>query len=208
MEPNQTQAPEPGAEGTANGAPATAGQQATDWQTKAQEWQNRYAGLQGKFQQEQAKWAETAHKLQTVTEQLQATVGEKEGLAAQLASLNEAHGTTQTELATLKAKQARTSLIMAEYPDLLELETKGLLPDGNGDDLKGKLTTLRETLKARGAEAVTKTVQGSTPPPPTPTGNKTADDLRAAMFTALSQGNMAEYNQLYDQLVQAKRTSK
>ncbi len=203
MTEQTNQAPEAGAEGTGHdAAPPTAGQQ-VDWQTKAQEWQSRFTGLQGKYQQERTRWAEDVAQLHELDTQLQTLTGDHEKTLADLTGLHGQHDALQTELKVAKETHDRLHLIMADYPDLIEFEVKGLLPDGSGDELKGKLTAFKEALKARGAAAVQNTVAGSTPPPPAPNPPKDAKTLLNEAMAAARSGDRKRYDELYGEYLKA-----
>jgi hypothetical protein len=72
----------------------------------------------------------------------------------------------QTKHTAADAELGRFKLIATDFPDLLSLEAKGLLPAGAGDELKGKLTTLRETLKNQGQQNTVQQRVGETPAQP------------------------------------------
>ena len=128
-----------------------------------------------------------------------AALGEKEALALEKASLAEKHDTVTGELDVLKESLGRLNVIIADYPDLLDFEKQGLLPDGAGDELKTKLGNFKTALTARGAAAVTAQLQGATPPAPAaPPPAKGPEAIRESAFQALREGKQDDYNRLMD----------
>jgi hypothetical protein len=191
-----TQTPDQAAPGTGQAAPGTGEQ--TDWRAKAEEWQRRFTGLQGTFQREQGKLAEAQAKLLELNEQLTSLTGAKEALALEAEKYRTQATTTLAERDTLKGQLDRLGVLM-QFPALMSLEQKGLLPAGSGDDLRAKLAELQKTLQSQG---IANTLpEGATPPGPNP-AKKDRAALMAEVRRYQAEGKTAEYNQAYDALLQ------
>ncbi len=203
--PDDTPTPGTDAPGTAQGAPGTGGQQ-VDWQTKATEWQQRFTGLQGRFQKEQNRAAELQAQLQEAQDKLTALMGEKDEVSTKFTGLNEQHGSLTKEHAASKVQLERLKLIAMEYADLLPLEMQGLLPDGAGDELKGKLAAYRTFLQAQTQQAQAKMAADATPPPAPPAqGSTNPEDLMKQAVEALRKGDVDTYNQLSAEFYKLKK---
>lgn len=192
-----TNTPDPAAEGTASGAPATGGQPAIDWETDANPYKKRFAGLQAKYQTDAAQWQAGSTKLFDATEQLKALTGDHEALRTQFAALDAKEKAAAQELAGLKVAQERTGIIVKEFPDLLGLEADGLLPSDTGDALRGKLTAMRGKLGELGKQQAAAALGAGTPPASQKPDPVPAGTLLQQAMAAMKQGNMAEYDRLY-----------
>lgn len=197
-----------GASGTGDPAPAGSGAPGTVTQpdlAAAQalvtEWQNRAIGWQQKYQLEQDAHKATANTLASLQEEKgkvdtahTATVAERDALKEKEATLSASLGSTNAQL-------ERLTMITTEFPELVPFIKDGLIPEGTGEDLKGKLTafsTKIKTLTNMSAEEIAKrTAEGALPPPPPETPHK--DSLKEQAVIALKAGNVAEYNRLMDE---------
>ncbi len=202
--PDNNATPEPTLPGTASGAPGTGDQQVAKLEAEVADWRQRFAGLQAKFQKEhdthealKASKFDLEQKLTTVT-------GDLEAAKLNLTKGQELQGKTVTELEGLKTANARMQLIFKEFPGLVEYEAKGLLPTGQGDELKTKLTDFTALLKAQGAAAAQQIVAGAIPPAPTTGGPRTAQDILREANQALREGKRDLYDKLYDEFIKAK----
>jgi hypothetical protein len=174
-------------------------------QAETAEWQKRFGGLQGKYQQEQEKWAQTAAKLIEIDEANKKLIGEYEALKTAHATIDEEKDTYLTELETTKAQLDRVSIITHEFPQLVPLlglkPEEDALPDGTGDELRGKLKTLAEKIESIKKGAVDSNVSGASPANP-PASIKGSEGLLHQALTAMREGRMDEYNKLYTQYIE------
>jgi TolA-binding protein len=177
--PDDTQNPDPTAVATGEAA-ATTGEQ-TDWRAKAEEWQNRFRGLQGTFQREQTRLTEAQAQLLDLGNRLTGLTGEKEALALELDKYKGQAASIQTERDSLMGQVERLS-ILTEFPALMPLEKKGLLPTGAG-----------------GANSAA-SPDGGTPPGPSPV-KKDRAALMAEVRRYQAEGKRAEYDQAYAALL-------
>jgi hypothetical protein len=181
--------------GTAKGAPAPG----IDWESEDNIYKKKFVGLQRTYEKlhgEKDALQTKAFDLDTV---YKTVLGEKEALVLEKKTLAEKHDTAAGELDVTKQTLARLNVIIADYPDLLDFEKQGLLPDGAGDELKTKLGNFKTALTARGAAAVTAQLQGATPPAPaTPPPAKGPEAIRDSAFQALREGKTDDYNRLMD----------
>ena len=182
--------------GTAKGAPAPG----IDWESEDNIYKKKFVGLQRTFEKlhsEKETLQTKAFDLDTV---YKAVLGEKESLALEKKTIAEKHDTVSGELDVLKESLGRLNVIIADYPDLLDFEKQGLLPDGAGDELKTKLGAFKTALTARGTAAVTAQLQGATPPAPAaPPPVKGPEDIKAAAFQAMREGRVDDYNKGMDE---------
>jgi hypothetical protein len=191
--------PDPGAATTGNNATATTtGQQAAiDWESADNPYKKRFVGQQGAYQKLFGEHETLKGKNFDLDQQVKAVLGEKDSFAAQMATIKEQHDTASGELEVLKASRARLDLIVKEFPDLLEFEAQGILPDGNEEEIKPKLTAFRDALARRGSAEAQKVLGGGTPPPPPPAKDKTAKEHLADAIAAQRKGDMAVYEAEY-----------
>jgi len=193
---NELPTPDSTTPGTSPAAPGTSDQQA-DWQKQAGEWQKRFTGLQSKYQQEQQKWVADTGKLADYEANLTKVTGEREALALTYKSTQEALDAAKTESEVAIANLNRLKILtQPEYIDLLTFETKGLLPDGDGDELKAKLTEFKNVLTATGKAAVQQVSSSAPPPPPSPAPDKSLKEIDNQIYEALKNGDSAKYEEL------------
>jgi len=175
-------------------------------QADAAEWQKRFAGLQGKYQQEQEKWATTAAKLLEIDESSKKLAADFEALKVAHQTVDEEKDTYLTELETTKAELERVSIITHEFPQLVPLlgtkPEEDALPDGSGDELRGKLKTLAEKIESIKKGAVDANLAGASPANP-PAALKGNEALLKQALTAMHEGRMDDYNKLYTQYVES-----
>ena len=170
-----------------------------DWESDDNPYKKKFIGMQKPYQKlhdEHEKLESKVFDLDTV---YKAALGEKEALALEKASLAEKHDTAAGELDVTKQTLARLNVIIAKFPDLLDFEKQGLLPDGAGEELETKLGNFKTALTARGAAAVTAQLQGATPPAPaTPPAARGPEAIREEAFQAMREGRVDDYNRLID----------
>jgi hypothetical protein len=171
-------------------------------QADAVEWQRRFAGLQGKYQQEQEKWAQTAAKLLEVDESSKKVVGEFEALKVEHSKTAEEKDTYFTELELKKAELERVSIVTKEFPQLVPLLQDDVLPDGTGDELRGKLKILAERIESIKKGEFATNLAGASPESPPQGIPKGIDAIRLQMMTAMREGRMDDYNKFYAQYVE------
>jgi len=196
---------DPPAGGTAHGASAPV----IDWESDDNPYKKRFAGMQKSYSTLQTEVDTGKTKTFDLDAALKTALGEKDAFALQNKSLSEKHDTAASELDVTKESLARLNVIIADYPDLLDFEKQGLLPDGAGDELKTKLGNFKTALTARGAAAVTDLLKGATPPaPPAPPGTRTPEIIRAEAFKAMREGKVDDYNKGMDDYWKAMASAK
>jgi len=187
-------------------APATVAQ--PDFKGLANEWKTRSIGWQNKFQAEQEERKNIEKALKELQDKHSSVNDSNNSLSEQLKTLQEKEATVTTELGTTNSKLDRLNMISTEFPDLIPFLKDGLLPEGSGEELRGKLSAFSEriqTLTNLSAEELAKTVvKGATPPPPaTPTGS---DSLFNQAKAALVGGNQVEYDRLMSEHYKQQKT--
>lgn len=183
-----------------------------------EDWEARFKGLQPKVQElAEANKALTSERLQHL-----GRISELEGLLTasdkkieesqkQLDAATSAQTEFQETINTLEKEAERATLIMSDYPDLAQMEAKGLIAPGLfGEELKTKLEDLRSVLKSKGANVVETLIAGSTSVEETKTGSRTQGDTVAdidqLMQAAMKNGDMKEVDRLEQLLIkQANR---
>lgn len=169
------------------------------------QYKDRFAGLQGKYQQEQDKWKKDVEKLTNLEQQFSTLTGEKEALGLDLQTHQTKLTEKERELAKLIQKHERLELISTEYPELLSFYKDGLLPEGNGEELRTKLANFRTKLSTAQSqkldEEINKKMAGATPETP---GSQAleAEQIMAQAFDALRSGNADQYEKLMNQYYQ------
>jgi hypothetical protein len=197
-----------GASGTGEPAPAgdVAPGTATQPDLKAAqalvtEWQGRAAGWQQKFQLEQDAHLKTTNTLKELQDANGKIVTEHTTTVAERDSLKEKETTLSASLGTTNAQLERLTLITTEFPELVPFIKDSLIPEGTGDELKGKLTafsTKIKTLTSLSAEQIAKQIaDGATPPPPPDNSHK--ESLKDQAIAALKAGNQPEYDRLMNE---------
>jgi len=193
------------------GAGATGEQPGSDWKRladeykqQADEYKQRFTGMQSKYQQELAKWTEqndqATTRAKTLEAQVQQLSGVKEGAEMQLKALQEQHETATGELDILKDSHERLRLITGEFNDLLQFEAQGLLPDGNGEELRGKLSTFRDMLGKQGKQEALKQLEGLSPAAAPKEGSApSVDDAWATVLKAMQSDDPAVYDEAYNE---------
>jgi hypothetical protein len=137
-----------------------------DYKAEAETWKNRFTGLQGRYQQERDAHLSAQAKITDLEGTLTQLRGDVEAKGLEITSLTGQVTEWKTKHTAADAELGRLKMVAADFPDLLSLEAKGLLPAGAGDELKGKLTTLRETLKTQGQQNTAQQKVGETPAQP------------------------------------------
>ncbi len=175
---------------------------------EAAEWQKRFAGLQGKYQQEQQKWAETAARLLTLDEENKKLSGDLEAKLVDFTKIDEEKDTYLTELEVKNAELERLKIVTKEFPHLVpllgETEEQDALPDGTGDELRTKLKTLSEKIESMKKGAQLENQSGASPDNP-PATIKGSEALLRQAITAMHEGKMDEYNNLYAQYIEQSK---
>ena len=190
---NELPVPVTGTEEHGQPAASPAAVQQTDWMAKADELQTRMGGLQAKYQKEREKWQADTAKLMEYEDKLKSLSGEKEALSLQHKSAQEKLELAQTEAEILKGNEARLRTVIAKFPELIPFESKGLLPDGAGDELEAKLTEFKSTLLAAGVAAVQQVASGAVAPPPVPAPVADSKQMMLEAIAALKDGRLADY---------------
>jgi hypothetical protein len=197
-----------GASGT--GDPAPAGDDASGTanqpdlkalQAEIATWQGRATGWQKSYQTEL-----DAHKLtKTTLDQLQEANGkivtEHTTTVAERDALKAKEVTLSADLGTKNVQLERLTLITTEFPELVPFIKDGLIPDGTGDELKGKLTAFSTKLMSMtnlSAEQLAKQkAEGVVPPPPPE--NPSKKGLNEQAMDALKAGKTEDYNRLMNE---------
>ena len=175
-----------------------------DWESNDNPYKKKFIGMQGAVQKLQGEKETFQSKAFDLDTSLKAVLGEKETLVLEKAALAEKHDTVAGELDVTKETLARLNVIIADYPDLLDFEKQGLLPDGTGEELKTKLGAFKIALSARGAAVATDLLKGATPPPPANASHaKSPADIKAEAFQAMREGRIADYEKAMDEYFKA-----
>lgn len=188
----------------AAGVPAT---QPVDWESDLNPWKKRSAGWQTEKDKVAAKFTDAQLELAKQAEAAKAAQAAQQTLAAQLEELTKQHTDVSGKYGETATKLARLEVLL-NYPELLPLEQKGLLPAGSGDDLKAKLDAFRAEIGAMGKQATVAALQGATPPAPAGATPRTPEELMKAALTALREGKKKEYDDLSTQYYAALAASK
>jgi len=197
--------PEPTLPSTASGAGGTGDQQAVSaLMAELDTWKKRFTGLQPLYQKEQSNNEALKAAKFDLDQKLTSVTGENEARKLELKKVQDGNAAILAELESLKAVNSRMQMIVTEFPSLVEYETKGLLPSGQGDEFKAKLATFASLMKAQGTAAAREIVAGSTPPAPVSGGVRIAKDILSEATAALRSGNLDQYNSLYDEYLKAK----
>jgi chromosome segregation ATPase len=179
-----------------------------------EDYEARFKGLQPKVQElAEANKSLTSERLQllgTISEQeAQLTAAQKqlEEKQGEVDAATKAQEESQGTIDTLEAQIERQTLIMSEFPDLAQMEAKGLInPALSGDELKTHLGEMRSILKSQGVSAMESLTAGSTSAEETKTGARTQGDSIAdidqKMQAAMREGNMEEVNRLEKILIE------
>jgi len=170
----------------------------TQAQAEAADWKKRFTGLQGSYQREQQKWKTDTTRLTELDSLVKGFDDERTSLKTQIDELLLAQG----ELEVLKASHERIGIIAKEFPDLLDMEADGLLPDDTGDDLRKKLTAMRTRLQAVGKTAIQDNLKGAVPPTTSGDAPKGKEELNKARIKAFTEGNIEEYERLTNEYFQ------
>ena len=190
-----TQTPDQAALATGSAAAGTGGQ--TDWQAKAEEWQRRFTGLQATYQKAQTQLADAQGKVQDLTTAQTRITGEREAAVLEVDLHKKQAASYGGERDTLKGQLERLT-VLSDFPALMPLERKQLLPAGNGEELRGRLTELMKTLTTQGLANTLP--EGATPPGPNP-AKKDRSSLMAEVRKFQNEGNKAGYESAYDALM-------
>jgi len=186
------------ADPTVHDAGTTGGQ--PDYKAQAEENQRRYAGMQGRYQQEHSALLDAQAQITDLKSTLEKITGDHGALETEVDELTKKVGELDTKAKGAESKLARQTLIMTEFPDLIGFEAKGILPAGEGDQLKALLGTFKETLKTAGVQNTLPV--GQTPPAP-PAANATRATLMAQLRSTAGK-DKAAYDQAYAQLLALK----
>lgn len=166
----------------------------------ANNWRSRFTGLQGKYQQEQEKWADDANKLHNIETQFSEVSGIREQLELTIQGLNEQLDSAQTESVVAKEELDRLHMVTVEFPELVPFLQDDLIPDGAGDELRTKLQAMSTRIASLQETTVAKHVEGASPSQkPASADTKNPTNLLNQAFEAMRDGNIAEYNKLYDE---------
>jgi uncharacterized protein YukE len=168
------------------------------------EWRSRATGWQGTFQREQDKWKADSTKVTDLSNQIAKLVEERDAKARLVDETSGSYSLLETEYEIAKHQLERTQILIKEYPDLLQFEADGLLPDGTGDEFKTKLGKFKEVLANSGKGRAAAVLSGGSPTPPGGSTPQSSDDLWKAAKDALRQGKTAEYEDLYSKYLAEK----
>jgi len=197
-----------GASGTGDPAPAGSGAPGTAnqpdlaaAQALVTEWQNRAVGWQQKYQLEQDAHKNTTTTLKELQDANTKIATDQAAIVADRDALKEKETTLSASLGSTNAQLERLTLITTEFPELVPFIKDGLIPDGTGEELKGKLTafsTKIKTLTNLSAEQIAKQIaDGALPPPPPDNSHK--ESLKDQAIAALKAGNQPEYDRLMNE---------
>ncbi len=170
---------------------------------QAEEWRTRFTGLQGKYQQEQRKWADDSAKVLELADTLNRLTGEKEAMGISLTQLTEKAEQAELEREVARAELERVKIVTTEFPDLVPFLGDELLPDGAGDELRGKLKLFSDKIGAIKQEKITNIAKGSSPNDAPTAQDKSSQALLAQAIDAFRKGDNAGYNDLYQQYVKS-----
>lgn len=168
------------------------------------EWKNRFNGLQGTYQREQQKWKSDADTLTGMKSTLDAITAEKTGLQSLVDDLNVRFSTLQTEREVESNNLERMKIVVEEFPQLTSFLTKGLIPDGNGDELRQKLKSLSETVTSLKDQVIDEFRAGGSPPqPPRPKTETKKSDLQVQLMEAFRNNDLTTYDRLYNEILKS-----
>jgi chromosome segregation ATPase len=180
------------------------------------DWEASYKGLQPKYQalvEEQKTWEDDRLKLGGQIAELETTVKATaetvKGMEEESKKAEDAAGDLQKTIDGLEAKVERNDLIMSDYPQLAEMESKGLLPpDLEGEELKAKLDSMSEVLQEQGVTNTGAKIKGSTGDDDVTTGKRSQGDdvasLTGKIMEANQQGDVKEAARLTSLLLEAQ----
>jgi len=172
-------------------------------QTEAQTNMSRFVGMQGKYQTEKSKWESQMAQVKDLPTQLATTQEQFDKAQQEAQQLKEQLDLANSEAQVARLQADRLNIIVKEFPQLLQFEADGLLPDDSGDELRTKLTAFSKRLTDIGGDAFKQMMIGASPASPTSAGQKSATDLWKEVGEALRTGNMAEYDKAYAAYLQA-----
>ena len=181
--------------------------QPVDWESDLNPWKKRSAGWQAEKDKAAAKLTDAQLELTRLASANLTTGSEKNALASQLEEITKQHTDVSGKYGEAATKLARLEVLL-DYPELLPLEKKGLLPAGAGDELKAKLDAFRAEVGAMGKQATVAALQGATPPAPAGAIPRSPEELMKAALAALKDGNKKEYDDLSNQYYAALAAKK
>jgi len=167
------------------------------------EWRSRATGWQGTYQREQDKWKADSAKVSDLSNQIAMLVEERDSKERLLQETSGSYSLLETEFEVAKLQLERTQILIKEFPDLLQFEADGLLPDGTGDEFKTKLGKFKEVLGNAGKGNAKAALAGGSPVPPGSTQPQTRSDLWKAATEALRKGDAAAYEENYSKFLAA-----
>jgi hypothetical protein len=185
-----------------------------NWEQQAREWEERFKGLQRTLNTKEASWLSTQSAKEDAIAKLTAELHDQQtvrsGLDAQLKELTGRVQTMTTERETL-SKDAATSKAsldrmkaIAQFPDLFEAESKGLLrTDLLGEDFVKFLGEFQAHQQGQAGQARSNLMRGAVPPVgATRTApSATRDALMTQLSEAMRKGDNAAYDAVYAQLL-------
>lgn len=169
---------------------------------ESETWKGRFTGLQGTYQKEKEKWDAEAKKAQELSNTIALMNADGAKQKAALEALQAEFGTTKQELQKVSASHSRLSIISKEFPGLLSFETDGLLPGGDGEELRVKLKAFSQRLADTAKQDLSKQLGGGVPPQPGESGTMNAKQAFEAAKAAFAKGDMVEYERLYKIAIQ------
>lgn len=154
--------------------PTTPDSQDIDWKKRYTGLSTTYQKLQDRFNALTAENEELLGAREELTQYQKTAQTELEKVRAELDALGKEKDSLTQQLTAQEAKEQRTQIILADYPDLAAFEARGLLPTADTPEaIKEKLSAFREALgasvdttlqqKVKGAGA---SVVGTTAPSP------------------------------------------
>lgn len=155
--------------------------QATEWQKRAQGWQGAYQGAEQAKKSLDDQIKDLNARLTTAEDTMRAKIEEAGKLSTDLAA-------AQTEASKAKGKLERMTVVATEFPGLLDLEAKGLLPDKSGDELREALKVINSKIAASADGKINDMLNGASPTQPPPEKQKTAEELKKAAIQMVQHG--------------------
>ena len=175
------------------------------------DWESKYKGLQATYNKLYSNHSDITAKYNQAVEEKENALQEVNRLKTELASASENLANkdksiqdTQSSVETKAREYERLKLVATKYPNLINLELNGLIPDAKEEELEQKLQVLNETIMkqvdAKAANTLSNTPPGSTQHsnniPPLNDVNDVFARLNQLAGSKSAQ-DQAEYNNLF-----------
>jgi hypothetical protein len=205
---------------TPNGQTQTTGNDQTDYKSQYLELsakiangeyvpKNVYTGLQTKHEKEVLAHKADVDALSTANTKATEFEASLKTLQSQFDETKTKYETATTNLTVEQTRNQRLNLIMAEFPDLVSFEGKGLLPTATSpEELKTKLLSFQETIGITRKQQKAEDLAGTSPTPGQKGNgeNPTAQQVLAKAREAQRAGKFQEYNQYMDEYYKTAKT--